>query len=70
MKHFLHKKTERNKTQNNVKMVRMIYYIFGYCISGCDHTTENVVTENVIHLQNMYNGIRSVGTKQMGWGVA
>ena len=48
----------------------MIYYIFGYCIFGCDHTTENVVTENVIHPQNMYNGIRSVGTKQMRWGVA
>ena len=35
----------------------MIYYIFGYCISGCHHTTENVVTENVIHPQNMYNAL-------------
>ena len=25
------------------------YYIFGYNISGCDHPTENVITENVIH---------------------
>ena len=26
------------------------YYIYGYYISGCDHpTTENVITENVIH---------------------
>ena len=25
------------------------YYIFGYYILGCDHPTENVITENVIH---------------------
>ena len=25
------------------------YYIFGYNISGWDHPTENVITENVIH---------------------
>ena len=25
------------------------YYIFGYYISGWDHPTENVITENVIH---------------------
>ena len=25
------------------------YYIFGYYISGCDHPTENVITQNVIH---------------------
>ena len=25
------------------------YYIFGYYISCCDHPTENVITENVIH---------------------
>ena len=25
------------------------YYIFGYYISGSDHPTENVITENVIH---------------------
>ena len=25
------------------------YYIFGYYISDCDHPTENVITENVIH---------------------
>ena len=24
------------------------YNIFGYYISGCDHLTENVITENVI----------------------
>ena len=24
------------------------YYIFGYYISGWDHQTENVITENVI----------------------
>ena len=24
-------------------------YIFGYYFSGCDHPTENVITENVIH---------------------
>ena len=25
------------------------YYIIGYYISGWDHSTENVITENVIH---------------------
>ena len=25
------------------------YYIFGYYIFGCDHPTENEITENVIH---------------------
>ena len=25
------------------------YYICGYYISGWDHRTENVITENVIH---------------------
>ena len=25
------------------------YNIYGYYISGCDHPTENVITENVIH---------------------
>ena len=29
------------------------YYIFGYYISGCDHPTENVITENVIHSTNL-----------------
>ena len=45
--------TEREKQKSNiifeVKIVRTIYYIFGYYISGWDLRTENVITENVIH---------------------
>ena len=44
------------------------YYIFGYYISGWDHPTENVITENVIHSKNMYKG--RIGTKQIVWVVA
>ena len=39
----------KNNIIFNVKIVRMIYYIFGYYISGWDYPTENVITENVIH---------------------
>ena len=31
------------------------YYIFGYYISGCDHPTENVITENVIIVSQCLN---------------
>ena len=35
------------------------YYIFGYYISGCDHLTENVITEIVI-IKNVIHEIRRV----------
>ena len=41
--------TERSNIIFKVKIVRTIYYIFGYYISGWDLRTENVITEKVIH---------------------
>ena len=35
--------------QYSIDETEIIYYIFGYYIFGCDHPTENVITENVIY---------------------
>ena len=32
-----------------IQTLQDYYYIFGYYISGYDHPTENVITEQVIH---------------------
>ena len=32
-----------------IQTLQYFYYIFGYYISGYDHSTENVITEHVIH---------------------
>ena len=48
---LLHKNIERD-VRILISIIQTLadyYYIFGYYISGCDHQTENVITENVIH---------------------
>ena len=48
---LLHKNIERDVRilLSIIQTLADYYYIFGYYISGCDHPTENVITENVIH---------------------